>query len=567
MWVVDRLVPSGTRIRWCSDSPHALPGSRAPEPSGLAVEVSGCVGLIHPESHFTDEKAGPLRSATYRRLRRHWQFVNELSLFEVHHLVTYGVHTYGPERPVSFLQASSLYHPATVEASFKHLGSGAEPGLKDPDGNWDLRPHAHRIQHIDHNTLATWHGLLENDDVPIGQTRMVYTVNRAAADVINKLAAAPRLGSLGLKFSRGWDESIDRKKGRFQTLWGIPESWDSVILQGPHLHVANPFYKSPNATMLHNQDWTPVDLETLPPDAIPVTSYKPAGDPYEYDVAYTDWGTETDPDPARDQYRIAWRKMAANTGERTLISTVIPPGSAHIDGIYSLARAEGGAALALVEGWMSSLLLDFATRAAPKANIRAINVERLPFKEGTPYDAQIGLRVLRLTCLTQAHVDLWRAAYLEFESLHTEGQQPVDGLAWTGGVDYPGRPALADIGPEWTPDTPLRRASDRRQALLEIDALVALSLNITLEELVTIYRTQFPVLYGYDHHSYVYDANGRLVPTSVLQAWRSKGEQITPDERRVRPPGRAEREFALPFNTLDREADWAAAFAALQRQP
>ena len=43
----------------------------------------GRVGLIHPETHFTDEKAGPLRAATYGRLRRHWQFINELQLFEI----------------------------------------------------------------------------------------------------------------------------------------------------------------------------------------------------------------------------------------------------------------------------------------------------------------------------------------------------------------------------------------------------------------------------------------------------------------------------------------------------
>ncbi|NLE82213.1 MAG: class I SAM-dependent DNA methyltransferase, partial [Rhodococcus sp.] len=41
---------------------------------------TGSVGLIHLESHFTDEKAGSLRAETYRRLRRHWQFINELKL-------------------------------------------------------------------------------------------------------------------------------------------------------------------------------------------------------------------------------------------------------------------------------------------------------------------------------------------------------------------------------------------------------------------------------------------------------------------------------------------------------
>lgn len=35
------------------------------------TSLSGMVGLIHPETHLTDDKAGSLRDATYRRLRRH----------------------------------------------------------------------------------------------------------------------------------------------------------------------------------------------------------------------------------------------------------------------------------------------------------------------------------------------------------------------------------------------------------------------------------------------------------------------------------------------------------------
>src|SRR5699024_606415 len=120
-------------------------------------------------------------------------------------------------------------------------------------------------------------------------------------------------------FSAGWNEKTDRQKGRFVQEWGRPASWRDVILQGPHLHVNASFYKAPNATMKSNKDWSLVDLETLPPDAIPITSYKPSGSRAQYDAAYTHWGEQRD-DPARDHYRVAWRAMAANTGERTLIS-------------------------------------------------------------------------------------------------------------------------------------------------------------------------------------------------------------------------------------------------------
>ncbi len=50
------------------------------------------------------------------------------------------------------------------------------------------------------------------------------------------------------------------------------------------------------------------------------------------------------------------------------------------------------------------------------------------------------------------------------------------------------------IGPEWTTDTPLRRAEDRRNAQAEIDVMVAMMLGVPIEDLCTIYRTQFAVL-------------------------------------------------------------------------
>src|SRR5690606_19037067 len=211
-----------------------------------------------------------------------------------------------------------------------------------------------------------------------------------------------------------------------------------------------------NETMRHNLDWSMVDIEHLAPDAVPVTSYKPRGDRYEYDVAYTDWGTEEKPRPARDYYRVAWRAMAANTGERTLIPALMPPGAAHITAVFSARITDGGMSrLIEVTGVATSLLADFMVRCAPKSGIYWSVFQRLPFESSSPVAAWLSLRTLRLNCITDAYAELWNAAY--------QPQFAQD--SWTSPRNV--GLALGAVADAWTPDVVLRRAADRRQALVE----------------------------------------------------------------------------------------------------
>jgi hypothetical protein len=163
---------------------------------------------------------------------------------------------------------------------------------------------------------------------------------------------------------------------------------------------------------------------------------------------------------------------------------------------------------------------------------------------------------MRLNCITLAYSDIWQTCWkAEFQA-----------DSWTGGVEYSGREALGEVDRSWKVSSLLRRASDRRQALVEIDALVAVMLGLKAEELCAIYRTQFPVLYGYDRRTYFYDANGRLVPNAVLTTWRQKGERITRDERTATNQAGNTYTYELPFVTLDREADMRRAYAEFERR-
>jgi hypothetical protein len=515
----------------------------------------GIVSLIHPESHFTDEKAGALREEAYRRLAQHWQFTNALMLFEITDKATYGVHVYGPRGSVSFRQASYLYHPDTAERSTNHDGSGVEPGLKNPEGSWDLRPHRSRIINVNDQVLELWSELLDDGSEPSVRSRMLYTVNTSTARVLARLGSARKLSDLKLQFNVGITETSAREKGLIDYKWGVAGSWEEVVIQGPNIHICNPFYKYPNPTMKHNQDWSTVDLESLQKDSLPVTSYKIFSERSTYDSAYTKVGDGRV--PIHHFPRVAWRAMAANRNERTLIPALLPRGVGHINGVFSACSTRNDdLEIVLAVAAMSSLIADFLVRAAPKSGIYMSSAERTPLPTPDfPLMDSLLLRALRLNCVSSGFSDLWRSVYPRLG----------DCADWTGGPPYAGRRDLADVSDEWTAEAPIRRASDRRQALLEIDTLMALSLGLSADELCTIYRTQFAVLYGYDRNSYYYDAQGRLVPNEVLSVWKEKLDRISESELTATNASGTTYVYELPFSTLEREADMRQAYAHFER--
>ena len=514
----------------------------------------GTVGLIHMDTHLTDAKTPNFRAVTYRHLRRHWQFINELNLFEIQHQKDYSVNVYSTARAPLFQTASSLYHPGTASRSLHHDNTGEEPGFKDPTtGTWDLRPHRARIQTVNSATLKAWAAITATDAWQTAPT--VSTVNSAAARTLDTLASSGRVSTLNLNFSTGWNETTDFEKGRFVKHWG-KASWDDVILQGPHLFASTPFYKMPNATMTNFRDWTTVDIENIPVDSTPITQYKPSGNRTDYDASYSQWGGVS----ARNFYRIAWRNMAPLTGERTLVPAIIPRHAAHLQSMTSASPSDGDMnALISTQASAASLLADFLIRSLGRSHINGTDFAILPHCTTTEgLTDRIALRTLRLNCLTDAYADLWSQCW---DPAFTNDAPILE--------RYDERP----VGPEWTADTPLRRAEDRRNAQVEIDVMVAIALGVPIEDLCTIYRTQFAVLYDYDHGrgqgAYVYDANGRQVPTPVRQAWVKAGKPTDPDampikERSHRHPGSGvEYVYELPFRIRDREADFRHVHAAL----
>ena len=87
------------------------------------------------------------------------------------------------------------------------------------------------------------------------------------------------------------------------------------------------------------------------------------------------------------------------------------------------------------------------------------------------------------------------------------------------------------LSKEWSWSSPLRNWYERRYALIEIDVITAMALDLTLEELSLIYNIQFPVLQQNENDTW-YDQKGTIVFTcskglTGIGLDRSEWENIT----------------------------------------
>lgn len=545
------------RTKQAGQSAHFGSGVDRPALAGLRPDMYRCfmertwriaapvsaVGLIHPDSHFTEQRAHRLRREAYLRLRRHWEFRNVLNLFtEIDRHIHYSVNVYGSQQTEAiFIQASSLFHPETAVRSLVHDDSGPEPGLKDSDGRWNVAPHRSRIIRVTNEVLSRWAALVDESGTRAAEARTLYPVNRASAKVLDKIAVAPRLPETGFQWTAGWNETTDRKLGYFESRSAVPDRWDDVILQGPHLTVATPIYQQGNPTMRSNVDYSPVDLETLPENFIPRTNYQVARPSAEYQAAYPHW----DGEPSSSYFRLAWREMCDSATVRTLHAALLPPGPTHVGGILSLTVSDP-TDLAVMSGITSSLIADFLIKVMGVGHVKVSTLGKIPHVRNHILEPNLTLRALRLNCVVAEYSSLWT-------QLHDSRWQDDSWVPDQTATRHH-ESALGAVSRTWTRQTPFRTATDRRRALIEIDAIVAVMLDITADELLTIYRTQFPVLQRYEREAR-YDANGRQLPTKIASELRKDPALgrtgITADGIT----------YAAPFTGVDRERDMELAHA------
>jgi hypothetical protein len=508
---------------------------------------NGVTGLLHQPAIFDDPNGEVLREAFYRRLILAAVFVNELKLFaEIGNCARYAfsVCHARPEPKPDFRYIGNLYHPRTIDDSVRPKAKGGvvTPGIKTNDGHWELNGHQNRIVHIEEHGLEVFSRLFDSEGTPPIQARLPIVHSAEMMRILERFEDVPKLRDKGGEWfdSEMWHETNRQKDGTIRREDQICKQSRMWIVSGPHFHIGTPFNKTPNQGCKNKQDYVRIDLTTIPDDYLPRTLYVPGCLPKEYVERTPKWNGRL----TTDFYRHVHRKMLAITGERTYIPTIIPPGAGHIDAVFSVAFGTN-LALAIFSGLSCALVIDFFVRSTGKQALRADVLQHLPCTAPLSLIPAIILRTLRLNCLTTHYADLWEDLW-----------QPA---FKRDGFTKPDRRLTAiwnQLTAKWSRNCALRTDYERRQALVELDALAALSLGISIDELCTVYRVQFPVLNQYEREKR-YDQNGRLVPPKVVKLAKEKeltrGSISHPDDPSI--------EYTLPFDGCDREQDMRLAYA------
>lgn len=519
---------------------------------------SGIAAFVHPEGVYDDPQGGALREKLYTRLRYHFQFANERKLFpEVDHHTQFSLNVYGGPLMVSFDTISNLYDAKSIVECYEGDSAEPIPGIKDENGDWNVKGHPDRIIHVTKKELMVFAKLFDGNEewkratLPALHASLYVSVLERFVDYPSSVNDY----SDNMITSTMWNETNAQKDKTIKPNTHFPEQPLSLIYSGSHVQIANALFKTSRRICEKNSDFDNIDLTAISDDYLQRCKYDIycSVDDYTSRIPDTPWGTKFD-----QHFRLASRAMLNQGGERTLTCAIIPKKVAHVNAVISLTF-NNCVDTVLLAGCEASLPFDFLVKCLGKSNLFISTIAIFPMLKGM-WREDIVLHSLILNCLNKYYGELWSELF-DITFIRQRWSKSDPRLANT---------KFSTLTQEWTWDTPLRTDYERRQALVEIDVLTAMALGMTLEQLKTIYRIQFPVLQSYEADTW-YDANGRITFTNNRSlvgvgfdrkefelnmkdapAGKKFYRTITDD---TMPGGPVERtiEYVAPFDRCDRE--------------
>ena len=571
--------------------------------SWMISDEQGVASLLHPEGVYQESTGGDLRSEIYRRLRTHFQFQNETKLFpEVDHHTLFSVNIYGPVADeIAFDHIANLFIPETVDECYAHDGDDPIPSLKDAHGSWETAGHLRRIVRVRSKDLELFSQLLGTEKTILYQAKLpaIHSIDIIA--ILQKLSAVcRRLGDLRKEFfcTSMFHETNAQSAGTIARSTRFPTHAGELILSGPHFSISTPLNKTPRTICRLNSDYDPIDVTVIPDKYMPRTNYVPGCDYHKYyrGMPTVPWQSQPGSFDRRSiahYFRAVHRRMTHPAAERSLISAIFPARVGHVNTCYGIAFSRNQL-LAEFLCLCSSIPIDFFVKTIAATDIVNDIIGLIPFPRIPPTERQyLSIRVLGMNCLTKYYARLWHELW---DVKFTEDK-------WTKIDRRLHNSYFRNLKDQWARNSALRSDLERRQALIEIDVLVSRVLGLTLGELITMYRIQFPVMRQYERDTW-YDAKGRIVFTvskglpgvglprksikgdssyslvtrhgseeRIALGWEDiqqldEGTVIREVSDDTLPGGPVQRtiEYHAPFDRCDRETDYRIAWEEFERR-
>lgn len=536
--------------------------------SWMFNNISGISSFLHPESVYNDPKGGKLRKLLNKKLKYRFHFANEKKLFpDIKDYITYCINIYENKDYYSFDMISNLYDPTTIDVCYEDSVNYPVPGIKDENG-WCTKGHPDRIIHVSKKELLLFAQLFDQSS-NWQEARLPLLHSQSLVNVLVKLSDYPnKMNQLSNKLFATvmMDETAAQKKGYIKKNEHYPSEAIDTIYVGSQIGIANSLFKSAKKPCNVNSDFDCIDLTNIAEDYIQRCKYELNEPPVTYvnHIQDTPWNNKY-----IENYRLLSRTMININSERSLISSIVPKKTSHINGLFGLCF-DNLEALISVQGMFASLPIDFFVKVVGMSNFRISTVLGFPYVKA---NTDLLARVISLVSIDKRYTELWEQVFID----------DIKQIKWTKKDFRLKESYFSELDNSWDFNKILKTDYERRQALLEIDVLIAMSLKISLTELINIYHIQFPILQQNENETW-YDANGRIAFTtshSLIGVGYSRkdfenGIKTAPAGKKfirtitddTHPGGPVQRtiEYVAPFDRCDREKDYETAWKFFEKK-